>query len=72
MQLNLGENMLCGLNPYTGGGTYDATGITALAEALRANASLTSVDLSSNGLGPAGVKALVDGGAFTGSLTSLR
>ena len=29
------------------------------------------MDLSSNGLGPLGAKALVEGGAFTASLTSL-
>ena len=29
------------------------------------------MNLSDNRLGPAGVKALVDGGAFTGSMTSI-
>ena len=39
--LNLSDNKLCGVK--YGKGTYDATGITALAEALRGNASLTEV-----------------------------
>ena len=31
--LNVSKNMLCGLNQY-GHGTYDASGVTALADAI--------------------------------------
>jgi len=41
-QLDLSENQLCGLD-YLGRGTYNAEGITAIADALRVTASLTSV-----------------------------
>merc|ERR1711972_585632 len=49
--LNLSYNLLCGVNDVNlamcdthkyGSGTYDATGIKAIADALRVNASLTS------------------------------
>ena len=43
LQLNLSGNMLCGVNRYTGTGTYTAEGIAALAEVLKVTASLTSV-----------------------------
>ena len=42
LQLSLAKNELCGLNEY-GYGTYTAEGITAIADALRVNGSLTSV-----------------------------
>ena len=35
---SLSENALCGFNPYTGGGTYTAEGITALCEGLKGSA----------------------------------
>ena len=41
-QLNLAGNELCGLN-YRGEGTYTVEGITAIAGALRVNASLTNL-----------------------------
>ena len=41
--LNLADNQLCGVGKY-GGGTYDATGITALAEGLKVNAVLTKLE----------------------------
>merc|ERR1712187_309867 len=53
-QLNLSYNLLCGVNDVNlamcdthkyGSGTYDATGIKAIADALRVNASLTSLIL---------------------------
>ena len=47
MSLNLGHNQLCGLDE-DGRGTYTADGITAIADALRVNGSLTSLDLSNN------------------------
>ena len=37
--LNFSSNCLCGLNEY-GGGTYDATGIKAIADALSVSSSL--------------------------------
>ena len=40
--LNLGDNQLCGLDRF-GRGTYTADGITAIADALRVNGSLTEV-----------------------------
>ena len=40
--LNLGHNQLCGLDEY-GRGTYTADGITAIADALRVNGSLTKM-----------------------------
>ena len=45
--MNLSENQLCGLDRW-GDGTYNAEGITAIADALRVNASLTSLDVRSN------------------------
>ena len=72
MQLNLSDNILCGVNWRTGEGTYTAEGITAIAEALKVTASVTSVDLSNNQLGPMGAKALVDGGAFNASVTECK
>ena len=47
--LNLASNQLCGGGQY-GGGTYDATGITALAEALKVTAVLTNLNLAENQL----------------------
>ena len=41
-QLVLSSNALCGIQLF-GGGTYTVEGITAIAGALRVNASLTSV-----------------------------
>ena len=49
-QLDLSHNMLCGINPYTGGGTYTAEGIKAIAEALKGNASVTECKLRGNEL----------------------
>ena len=43
----------------------------AMAELVSVTASVTSVDLSYNQLGPVGAKALVDGGAFNGSVTKI-
>ena len=56
-QLDLSENQLCGVNRYLGG-TYDATGIKAIADALRLNNSLTALDLRGNYFGVEGAKAL--------------
>ena len=48
--MDLAGNCICGVD-YRGQGTYTAEGIQAIADALRVNASLTSLDLSSNNLG---------------------
>ena len=42
-QLDLSYNQLCGVNEYGDKGTYDAEGITAIADALRVNGALTEV-----------------------------
>ena len=49
--------MLCGLDQF-GRGTYTAEGITAIANALKVTASLTSINLSQNDLGVEGTKAI--------------
>jgi len=49
LQLDLSGNHLCGINEY-GQGTYTAEGITAIADALRVNGGLTSLDLSKTAL----------------------
>lgn len=41
-QLDLGVNMLCGID-REGNGTYTSEGIIAIADALRVNASLTNL-----------------------------
>ena len=46
-QLNLYANQLCGLDSR-GRGTYTSEGITAVANALRVNGSLTSCDVRGN------------------------
>ena len=48
-QLDLRHNQLCGLDKY-GRGTYTAEGITAIADALKVTASITSVNVLSNKL----------------------
>ena len=58
LQLNLSGNKLCGVNIF-GEGTYNAEGITAIADALRVTASLTSIgkgglNLKNNSLGDKG------------------
>ncbi|KAK3268265.1 hypothetical protein CYMTET_23226 [Cymbomonas tetramitiformis] len=74
--LNLEGNPLCGLNLF-GSGTYDASGIKALAEALVFNKSLNTLNIEWNGIGPEGAKALADAltpnaeGVFNTSLNTL-
>ena len=76
-QLDISNNQLSGLDEY-GRGTYTAKGITAIADALRVNGALTSVDLSYNNLtdygeniGPAGVQLIAEAlrTSVTGALT---
>ena len=69
-QINLSENELCGLN-WTGQGTYTAEGITAIANALKVTASLTSMSLADNELGDDGVEALSVGLKESKSLATL-
>ena len=60
--LNLSDNDLCGLW-WEGGkrtGLYTATGIEAIAAALRGSAVLTSLNLSGNHIGPAGAIPLAE------------
>ena len=57
--LNLSGNALCGVNKY-GMGTYDATGIKEIADALRISGSLTVLDARDNRLGREGKAALQD------------
>ena len=54
--LDLSGNALCGIK--YGRGTYTAEGIKAIADALRVNASMTRLEVSSNNLGEGGKAAL--------------
>ena len=42
-ELNLANNQLCGINPYTGEGTYDASGIQALAAAIGSGSAVLTM-----------------------------
>ena len=53
--LDLSDTQLCGVTSW-GSGTYTTEGITAIADALRVNGSLTSLDVRSNYI--AGIMAL--------------
>ena len=72
LQLNLAGNQLCGLDRY-GHGTYTSEGITAVANALRVNGSLTKIgegglDLRGNSIGEEGWAAII--GAVCSSTVS--
>ena len=69
LQLNLYGNALCGIQ--YGEGTYTTVCIEAIAEALRVNASLKSLDLDNNSLGPGGGVALTDALRVNTSLKTL-
>ncbi len=82
LQLNLSLNELCGLT-RNGDGTYTAEGITAIADALRVNGTLTSLDLSSNQLcglshfgsgtyTAEGITAIADALRVNGALTKIE
>jgi Ran GTPase-activating protein (RanGAP) involved in mRNA processing and transport len=58
-QLDLSSNGLCGLD-RRGRGTYTAEGITAIADALRVNGSLTKLSLADNFWGEEGTKAICE------------
>ena len=79
---SLAGNQLCGLD-HRGRGTYTAEGINAIAEALKLNGSLTSLDISSNNLcgldwrgdgtyTAEGIMAIAEALKVNGSLTSLN
>ena len=83
--IDLSSNRLCGVWMVRGGllgglqqkGTYDATGIKAIADALSVSSSMTSVDLSSNLLGGhygdmTGIKAIADALSVSTSMNSLK
>ena len=53
----LSKNQLCGLDRW-GDGTYNAEGITAIADALRVSGSMTQLDVSLNSLGNEGKAVL--------------
>ena len=59
-QLDISNNRLCGIWHEFGiqKGTYTAEGITALADALRVNASLTRLDVQRNAFDSDGREAL--------------
>ncbi|KAK3250001.1 hypothetical protein CYMTET_40594 [Cymbomonas tetramitiformis] len=75
--LDLAANRLCGMDNY-GHGTYDASGIKALAEALVFNTSLNTLNVGDNKIGPEGAKALAVAltpnaeGVFNTSLNTLN
>ena len=55
--MDLSSNQLCGLN-VVGRGIYNAEGITAIADALRVNASLTSLSTAHNNMSGVGAQQL--------------
>jgi hypothetical protein len=55
--LDLSRTQLCGLD-RDGRGTYNANGVTAIADALRVNGALTALNLSYNYLKDEGVRAI--------------
>jgi len=87
LQLDLSNNKLCGIHDDYGHGTYNAEGITAIADALRVNGALTSIDLSRNHLcgiwndndgnrrgtyTAEGITAIADALGVNGSLTKIE
>ncbi|KAK3276185.1 hypothetical protein CYMTET_15721, partial [Cymbomonas tetramitiformis] len=74
--LNLYYNQLCGLD-WFGEGTYDASGIKALADALAFNTSLNALNLYKFEIADEGAKALAvaltpnEEGVYNGSLNTI-
>ena len=68
-QQGLSDNSLCGVK--RGRGNYDASGIQALAEALKVNGVLTELQLGANEIRDEGAKALASALRVNGVLTSL-
>ncbi len=83
-QLNLSNNRVCGVwvEYGTQKGEYNVEGINAIADALRVNGALTSLDLSNNALcgwtryggtyTAEGITAIADALRVNGSLTEVR
>ena len=71
MQLDLSYNHLCGLDD-DGLGTYDASGIRALADALAVHAPLTLLDLQYNQLGDEGEHILHQANTRRGKPAELK
>ena len=72
--LDLFNNRLCNVwygNVGTRRGDYNASGITALAEALKVNKVLTTLYLSDNQLGPEGSKSIAQAISVSASLTQV-
>ena len=69
-QINLLGNQLCGVD-FRGRGTYTIEGISAFANALSVNTSVTSLSLGDNNLGDEGVEALSIGLKDNKSLLTL-
>ena len=70
MQINLASNKLCGLDDRDRG-TYTSEGIKAIADSISANASLMSINLQYNHLGPEGAKALAPALSGRASVTQV-
>jgi len=81
-QLDISNNQLCGLDRH-GKGTYTAEGITAIADALRVNGGLTSLNLRYNQLcglddfgrgtyTAVGITAIADALRVNGGLTKIE
>ena len=77
--MNLSNNRLCGVWDEYGEqkGNYNAEGINAIADALRVNGGLTSIDLSRNnlthyGMDMTGIKELAAALGVNGALTKIE
>ena len=66
VQVDLSNNELCGIGRF-GGGTYNADGIKAIAQAISVTASLTKISLAKNNLGEEGTKIICE--AMKGNTT---
>ena len=69
--LDLSSNQLCGRDRL-GAGKYDASGITAIAEALRVNTALTDLSLGGNHIGAEGANAIAEMLKFNTALNKLN
>ena len=67
-KLDISRNQICGLNEHGDGGTYDASGLAALAKSI---GNLKELNISNNSLQAAGAKILVPALEANGSLSKL-